>query len=188
MKNPIFSAFFALYILVSIATNVSAQTSKHNVKSHPKAIAKAKVPKVVSEAFIMEYPVIESEMWYPYPSFGNRLDWYDYNPGYYFDEYPENYIVEYVKEQTPHKAVYTKAGKKIAEHHKIKSDVVPVAVSEAMKKGMYKDWKETAEKEEIIKVENKEKVYRMTFEKKGEKHHVFYDVDGKVLKDKKVGK
>lgn len=188
MKNSIFSVFFALCILVFTATNVSAQASKHKIKSQPKAISKAKVPKVVSEAFITEYPVIESEMWYPYPSFGNRLDWYDYKPGYYFDEYPENYIVEYVKEQTPHKVIYTKEGKKIAEHHPMKSDVIPVAVSEAMKKGIYKDWKETAEKEEIIKVENKEKVYRITVEKNGEKHHVFYDVDGKFLKDKKVGK
>ena len=188
MKNSIFNSFFALCILAFMTTNIVAQNPKHKTKSHSKAIAKAKVPKVVSEAFIMEYPVTESEMWYGYPSFGDGLNWYDYNPGYYYNEYPENYIVEYVKEQTPHKAIYTKEGKKIAEHHPVKSDVIPVAVSEAMKKGAYKNWKETAEKEEIIKVENSEKVYRMTVEKNGERHHVFYDVNGKLLKDKKVGK
>ena len=187
MKKTILKSVMIGALSVFMVTSVSAQTkSVAKTKTHAKAIEKTKVPKVVTEEFIRECPVVESDTWYGYPSLSNELEWFDYNPINYTCEYPEYYEVEYVKDKKNHKAVYTKEGKKVATHHKVKADVVPAAVNTSLGSGTYKSWKETSEKEEIEKVTTKEKIYKITVEKDGKKHHLFYDSTGKLLKDETV--
>lgn len=184
MRNLILKSVMIGALSIFMVTAISAQTkSTTKTKTHAKAIEKAKVPKVVTEEFIMEYPVVESDMWFGYPALTNELEWYDYNPMYYTYEYPEYYVVEFVKDKTKHKAVYTKEGKKVAVHHKVKAEAVPTAVNTSIKNGIYKTWKETDEKEEIENVTSKEKVYKMTVEKDDKKHYLYYDSAGKLLKE-----
>ena len=187
MKKTILKSVMIGALSVFMVTSVSAQTkSVAKTKTHAKAIEKTKVPKVVTEEFIRECPAVESDIWYGYPSLKNELEWYDYNPMYYTCEYPKYYEVEFVKDKKAHKAVYTKEGKKVATHHKVKVEVVPMAVTKSLENSAYKGWKETAEKEEVEKVTTKEKVYKITVEKDSKKHHLFYDSNGKLLKDETV--
>jgi hypothetical protein len=174
---------------IFMVASVSAQTkSVTKTKAPAKAIEKAKVPKVVTEEFIREYPIVEYDTWYGYPTLTNEMEWYDYNPMYFTYDYPEYYVVEFAKDKVQHKAVYTKEGKKVAIHHKVKAEAVPAAVNTSLKSGIYKTWKETGEKEEIEKVTTKEKVYKITVEKDGKKHNLYYDSAGKLLKGSEVKK
>jgi len=188
MKNSILKSIligvFSLFMVVS----VSAQTKKSDTeaKMPAKAIEKAKVPNGVMEQFIKEYPIIQSEAWYGYPTLRNEFEWYDYNPMYYTYDNPEYYVVEFVKDKTQHKVVYTNEGKKVATHHKLKNYAVPVAVTTSLKNGTYKTWKVTGGEEEINNVTSEEKVYKITVEKNGKKQHLYYDAAGKLLKGEDI--
>ncbi len=201
MKKIIFKSAMIGTLAVFTVASVSAQTktpakatmtsakamAPAKTKTHAKAIEKTNVPKVVTEEFIREYPIAESNAWYGYPSLRNEMEWYDdYDPFYYTYEYPEYYEVEFIADNTKHHSVYSKEGKKIATHNNITNAGVPKAVTASLDKGTYKGWKEIGEKEEIEKVATKEKVYKITVEKEGKKHRLFYDASGKMLKDEKV--
>jgi len=154
-------------------------------KSHK--IEKSKVPAVVTESYISEYPMSAEEGWYGYPAFSYPYDWYNYNPYLYTKESPEYYIVEFTHETVPHKVIYSKVGKKIATHRKL-NGALPVAVSSAINQGVYKAWTLKSEKEEIFKDGDADilKVYKVVVEKGKNKHLLFYQADGKLLKDKEV--
>jgi hypothetical protein len=177
-------AFFAISSFGQAPAKASKDDGKKSVK-----VDKKKVPKEVNDVFIREYPVVDYYDWYGYPvyDYGDYWydDWYDYGP-YSYVNYPEYYVVEFTNDKTPHKAIYSKAGKKVATH-KVISDV-PKAVSAAISKGEYKTWKLAKDKEEIFKDNDKDqlKVYKVTVEKGKEKHALFFQADGKLLKDKKV--
>jgi hypothetical protein len=100
---------------------------------------------------------------------------------------PEYYIVEFNKDNTPVKAIYSKSGKKVAAHKMLTTDL-PKSVTDAINIGIYKTWKLEKDKEEIFKDSDKDqfKVYKVIVEKGKEKHTLFYQTDGKLLKDKKV--
>jgi hypothetical protein len=72
--------------------------------------------------------------------------------------------------------------------HKVLTSDLPKAVSATVSKGEYKTWKLGKDKEEIFKDSDKDqlKVYKVTVEKGKEKHTLFIQSDGKLLKDKKV--
>ena len=164
----------------------TSKTTKEAVKK-PVTIEKNKVPKEVTETFYKEYPVRTYENWYGYPSFNYQTYWYDYDPYLYSNEYPEYYIVGFNKDNIPYNAVYSKKGEKIAIHKSLTSDI-PKAVSSAISKSEYKAWKIGKEKEEIFKDKESDqlKVYKVAVEKGKEKHYLFFQSDGKLLKDKKV--
>jgi len=119
--------FLLLLIAVPSFSQTTAKTAeKKTIKKHK--IEKSKVPTVVTESFIREYPLSPEESWYGYPAFTTPYDWYVYDPYLYTEEYPEYYIVEFNKESVPHKVIYSKVGKKIATHRKSNA-VLPIAVS-----------------------------------------------------------
>jgi hypothetical protein len=178
-------AFFAMTSFGQVTTKTNKEALKKPVK-----LEKSKVPKPVTESYYREYPVTTYDNWYGYPAYNYQNDWYDnwfdYGP-YSYTEFPEYYIVESTKDNTPYKAIYDKTGAKIAVHKILKSDL-PKAVLATISKGEYKTWKMANDKEEIFKDKESDqmKVYKVVVEKGTEKHNLFFQADGKLLKDKKV--
>ncbi len=174
--------FFALSTFGQTPTKATKESAKKPVK-----LEKSKVPKAVTETFYVEYPDILDDWWYGYPVYDYGDYWYDdwYDP-YVYTEYPDYYVVEYIQDNTPSKAVYSKAGKKVAVHKSVTD--LPKAVTEAISKGNYKTWKIGKDKEEIFKDKDKDqlKVYKVNMEMGKEKHTLFFQQDGKLLKDKKL--
>ena len=191
MKNKILrlSLIAILYVGCSLQSFSQTATIKTTEKAgkKPAKIEKTKVPTAVTEKFIVEYPSMINEDWYGYPDYAFYNDWYDYNPYLYEYSYPKYYIVEFTKDNVSHKAIYSKEGKKIAVHKKINA-VPPKSISDAIKKGPYAAWKITMENEEIFKDTemDKIKVYKVEVEKGSEKHHLYYSLDGQLLKDKTI--
>lgn len=169
-------------------SQTTEKTNESNAKK-PEKIAKAKIPVAVTETYYREFPLAATtyEHWYGYPEFKYENDWYGYNPYLYDYEHPEYYVVEFTKDKVPHKVIYSKAGKKIATHKKITSDL-PMAVSSALNKSEYSTWKIEKDKEEIFRDTemDKMKVYKVEVEKGKEKHHLFYSSEGVLLKDKTI--
>jgi hypothetical protein len=160
--------------------------SKDSTMSHTK-IDKSKVPKEVTGAFYNEYPLVTYGDWYGYPSFVNGSAWYDYNPNYYLSGDPDNYVIEFNDKDTAFKSIYKKDGTKIASHKMMTSEMMPMAVTDALKTGDYKSWTVGKDKEEIFKDKDTDqmKVYKVSVWKGSEKHMLYYQQDGKMLKDVK---
>ncbi len=191
MKNDFLKVLAIALLCVAFTTASSGQTltKKHNEKATKKhsKIDKSKVPKVVTEAFIAEYPSVVYEDYYGYPKHDFYDEWYGYNPYLFEYESPEYYVVEFTKNKTMHKAIYSKEGKKIAVHKKV-TDGLPKSIANAIKKGTYNAWTVATEKEEIFKDTDKDKlkVYKVEVSSGTKKHHLFYDLEGVLLKDEKV--
>jgi len=196
MKNVNSKVIAGCILLLFLSTSSFSQTAVKKTKAGGKQIAKvekAKVPKEVNDIWIGEYPAATYVDWYGYPAYDDYVnnwyyDWYDYDyDPYIYSEYPEYYVVEFNKDNTPHKAVYSKAGKKMATHKKLTSDL-PQAVSAALNRSAYKGWKVGKDKEEIFKDSDMDqlKVYKVDVEKGSEKHVLYFQNDGKLLKDKKL--
>jgi hypothetical protein len=185
LKTKIIATYVCLGLLV---LNTFGQTKSitETVKKKPVKIEKAKVPAAVTETFIVDYPVRTYENWYGYPAFADEYSWYGYDPYLYGIEYPENYVVEFRKENVPYKAIYGKTGKKIATHRKLIT--LPKLVLDAIKGGAYKTWAIMKNKEEIFKDSDADlmKVYKIEVAKGKEKHILFYQTDGKLLLDKTI--
>ncbi len=187
MKKIITKVIAGSALLTFFAVSSFAQTASTTTKADGKKkvkIEKNKVPKVVTETFYVDYPVTTYESWYGYPTFDNDLYWYDYDPFFYSNDYPEYYVVDFTKDNTPYKAVYNKSGKKIAIHKKLLD--LPKAVLSAISSGAYKTWTVAKDKEEIFKDKDSDqlKVYKVEVEKGKEKHALYFQPDGKLLKDK----
>lgn len=151
-------------------------------------LVKTKVPKDVTQLFYVDYPSanVYDDNWYGYPSFDYVNDWYDYDPYLYANDDPDTYVIEFTMDSIPHRAVYTKAGKKVAVHKAI--SVLPSAVSFAISKGDYKTWTLGKEKEEIFKDKDSDKlkVYKVTVSMGDQKHTLYFESNGKLINDKKV--
>jgi hypothetical protein len=100
-------------------------------------------------------------------------------------ENPEFYVVEFTKNNVNHKVVYSKAGKKIAVHKRIDSDL-PKPIAKAIETSNYASWK--IAKEIIFRdVEmDKLKTYKAIVEKGNKKHALYYSSTGVLLKDKTI--
>ena len=188
MKTLMVKATVASILLAFFAMSSFGQATKNTTDAAAKSkakIAKTKVPKEVTSSFYVDYPVTTYENWYDYPAFDYSNDWIDDYP-YYYSDYPENYVVEFTANNTPAKTIYSKAGKKIATHKAVNS--IPQAISTAIINGQYKTWKVGKDKEEIFKDTDKDqmKVYKVNVLKGTEKHTLYFQPDGKLLKDKKV--
>ena len=176
----------ALSTVFSSYAQTTAKITESSGKK-PEKIVKTKVPAVVTETYYKEYPISNYENWYGYPAYDFANDWYGYNPYLFEYDNPEYYVVEFNKDKIPHKVIYSKAGKKIATHKKITSDL-PKAVTLSISKSEYSTWKMAKEKEEIYRDldMDKMKVYKVEVEKGKEKHHLFYSSEGVLLKDKTI--
>ena len=187
MKTLSIKIIMGCIIIASFAISSFGQTTTKATKENKKTtkIDKNKVPKVVTETYIVEYPAVASDSWYGYPMFNDETDWYAYDTDLYTDENPEYYVVEFSKDGTPYKVVYTKEGRKISTKRTIMIGEVPKPVADALNKSAYKSWMIKKEREEIFRDSDKMKVYKVVVEKGTEKHALFYQEDGKLLKDKK---
>ena len=176
-------------ILASCGTKKANGADKDNDKSDT-AVSEThakpdnnKVPKLVIQRFEEDYPGTTYYNWSGYPS---ADDWY----GSYDDNLPDSeassYIVQFAKDSIPYKAVYSKAGDRIASHKSI--SVLPDAISWALSNGDYKTWTIGKEKEEIFKDKDSDKlkVYMVTVEKDGHKHILYFQSDRRLMKDKTI--
>jgi hypothetical protein len=189
MKPSRITAFVLCLLMACASVPVSAQDSAMNKKNSGMRVKmdKNKVPKVVTESFYKEYPSVTYEDWYGYPAYDNALGWYEYDPTYYSSDYPGSYVVEFTHNDTTNKTIYDKSGKKIATHQSMKM-MLPEAVTDSIKDGMYKSWTMGKDKEEIFKdsYADKMKVYRVSVMNGSQKHTLYYQQNGTLLKDKKV--
>ena len=179
-------ALFAIFALNSFGQSSS---SKEGLQTTVK-LEKNKVPKEVTEPFYREYPITTYENWYGLKAYDYKSDWfdnwYDYDTYRHHVETPQYYVVEFSNDKTKAKVIYSKSGGKVAFHKSLNTEL-PKDVIFAISKGIYKNWKIGNDKEEIYKDSDKDllKVYKVTVEKGKEKHTLFFQPDGKLLKDKK---
>jgi len=177
-------------LLASLALNSFGQTTTKADKEKKKKqskVTKGKVPKEVIVVFYKDHPTITEEGWYVYPSYDSENNWWDdWDESPYVSTLsPDYYEVEFTEDNTPTKAIYSKKGERLVTHKKFKNEI-PKPVATAINNGPYKTWKVGSEKEEIFKDKEKMKVYKIELEKGKEKHKLYYQEDGKLLKDKKV--
>ncbi len=167
----------------------AAQTNTDNTAQAGKAktkLDKNKVPKEITNLFYADYPTTTYTDWYGYPAFDYVNDWYDYDPSLYSNDYPETYVIEFATDTTSYKAVYTKGAKKVAIHKPISE--LPLAISTSISQGTYSTWAIGKDKEEIFKDKDTDqmKVYKVEVTNGTEKHMLYFQPDGKLLKDKKI--
>jgi mevalonate pyrophosphate decarboxylase len=125
------------------------------------------------------------ESWYGYPAFASDADWFGNESYYYTTDNPQYYIVEFTSEKTPYKVIYTKEGKKIATSRRLKTEL-PSAVLNALNKSVYKTWTVSKEREEIFRQSDKKKVYRVVVENGMARHALYFESNGKLIKDKNL--
>jgi len=196
MKKSIYllfvTALMAGLVLASCGANQTQGAYKDNTKYNTevdKTKAKldpSKVPSEVTRLFYADYPATTSSDWYGHPGFDYSHDWYDYDPDLYITDTPETYVAEFTTDSLLYKAVYTKAGKKVAVHKVVST--LPAAVSSAISNSDYKDWTIGKEKEEIYKDKDADvlQVYKVHIEMGNQKHTLYFRPDGTLMKDKKV--
>ncbi len=175
---------FAISAYSQVPTKANAEEKPHN----PKKVSKEELPKAVADSFYKQYPVTTNAAWYSFPAYDYQLEWwdnwYDYNPTVppYSSDY---YAADYTHDDTQHKTIYHKNGKRVATHKKLKKEI-PKPVLDAIANSIYKTWHLGKEKEEIFKDKNSMKVYKIEVENGTQKHALFYQQDGKLLKDRKI--
>jgi hypothetical protein len=189
MKSNTIKLITSFILALTFSINTLAQTPltcTEKCCKTPVILGKTKVPKLVIDMYYNEYPVTTYESWHGYPNFSNETDWYGYNPNLYCEENPEYYVVEFTKDKIPHKVIYSKAGKKIATHKAV--GAIPKAISLAITKSIYATWKLGKGTEEIFKDGDNDdlKVYKIAVEKGKEKHVLFFQLNGNLLKDKEI--
>ncbi|HVD98879.1 MAG TPA: PepSY-like domain-containing protein [Cytophagaceae bacterium] len=190
--KKIFNTIAALIIPVIVTMEASAQdgVSTGPVPEEanlPGVVDKKHVPYVVTNNYYRDYNAALPDTWYVYPQYSDSdsSDWYVYSPSL-VSGMPEYYIVHFDSSGTPHKIIYSKAGQKMTTYKGMNPNSnLPKAVQASLKKSAYKDWKITDGREEITRNSDKKKVYKITVEKGKEKRALYYQQDGKLLKDKK---
>lgn len=195
MNNRNYS-FYAIVIIVgTIFSNCGmdkAGSAYKDSADYNKELAETKtklnktiIPKEVTGKFHEEYPLTTYDYWFGYPTLDYQNDWYN-SDHEYNNNSPTSYIVEFDKDNTSYKAVYTKTGKRIATHKSIST--LPDPVSLALNNGDYKTWTIGIGKEEIFKDKDSDKlkVYKVTASMGGQKHLLYYESNGKLIKDEKV--
>lgn len=185
------AAFLLVYGLVfsAFAQSGAPMTTIEEGGKQPNPILDTvDVPAVVRNIYIIEYPTYRYSDWYGYPTFTESSDWYTYDPDKYTPKgtTPEYYVSEYNNDGMPNRVLYTKTGKKISSHRHLKANELPAAVSKAFEKSSYVNWQIVGGKLEIINHNDKSKVYKITVKNNYEKHSLFYDEKGKLMKDKKI--
>ena len=187
LTTKVSAVCFALaFISLSSCGQAYSKNDKDSSQTHTK-LDKGKVPKDVTDAFYLQYPLATYGDWYGYPTFTSGSAWYDYNPNYYLIGDPDNYVIEFNNKDTAFKAIYAMDGTKIASHKVMAADM-PIAVTDAINNGDYKSWTVGKDKEEIFKDKDTDqmKVYKVSVSKGSEKRTLYFQQDGKMLKDVKV--
>jgi hypothetical protein len=177
-----------LLTLISLGS-YSQSYSKINVDTSQlrTKIDKGLIPKEVTDAFSAQYPYASNGDWYCYRSSASVVDWYSYDPYYIGVGDTYSYDIEFTSDGMPYKAIYAKDGAKIASHKGMVT-TVPAAVTDAISNGDYKSWALGKDKEEIYKDSDSDqlKVYRLNVMNGSERHTLYFQQDGKMLRDTKV--
>jgi hypothetical protein len=173
-------------ILLFITSTIYGQAGSASDSGVGKRSAKLdinKVPRIVTETFNKQFPVKSGVGWYGYPQFDNGSDWYEYDPSYFSNHNPENYVVEFTHNDTLDKVFYTKSGQKIATHRRINT-VLPAKIADAIRKSVYKTWSIGNDKEEIFKDGKSDqiRVYRVMVRTGKERHTLYFQENGKLLR------
>ncbi len=187
MKTNSVKMILSVVMIVALSAKVLAQIPQTPVGEEgrlPDQLEKKDVPVIVTDNYYRDYPSSTVESWYVYPeySYVDGTDWYVYTPSAVRGA-PEYYLVEFTSDKTPHKVVYSKTGVRVSTYRELNTGL-PKAVTNALKKSPYKHWTVVKEKEEIRRDSDAQKVYKIVVEKEGEKHTLYYQEDGKLLKDK----
>ena len=177
-----------LLALISFGS-YSQSYSKINIDTSQvrRKIDKGQIPKDVTDAFSDQYPSATNGDWYCYPSSATAADWYSCDSSYIGVGDVHSYDIEFISDGTPYKAIYATNGTKIASHKGMDA-AMPAAVTDAISNGDYKSWTLGKDKEEIYKdaASDPLKVYRVNVMNGSEKHTLYFQQDGKMLKDTKV--
>jgi len=179
---------FILLTLISLGSYSQSYTKINTDTSHlRRQVDKGQIPKEVTDAFSQQYPLATNGDWYCYPSSASAADWYSYDPNYIAVGDANSYDIEFISDGMPYKAIYARDGAKIASH-KGMDTTMPAAVTDAISNGDYKSWTLGKDKEEIYKDSGSDqlKVYRVNVMNGSEKHTLYFQQDGKMLKDTKV--
>lgn len=183
-------------LLCSFAFPTSAQVTPAETQDgpvpeeakNPGVVDRKHVPYTVTQNYYRDYPsATQTDTWYAYPqySYADTTDWYVYTPSLVAGA-PEYYVVHFDSSGTPQKVIYSKSGEKMTAHRGMRTKTgIPKAVMASLRNSDYKSWVVTDEKEEITRHSDKKKVYKLTVEKGKEKRVLYYQEDGKLLKDKK---
>jgi hypothetical protein len=167
------------------STTVTTDTVMPKTKTK---LDQAKVPSAVTQVFYTDYPqaTVADANWYGYPTFDYVNDWYDYDPDLYTNDNPDAYVIEFTTDNVPHRVVYTKAGKRVASHTIITSEL-PAPVLTAISTGLYKDWTLGKEREIVFKSKDSDKLklYKVSVKMGMERHVLYFDPSGKLIKDNK---
>ena len=189
MKTIAIKKTIAVFMLVAsaglTAFGQSAVLPNSQGGDKPENLDRSTIPGPVSENYVREYPKTTYETWYYYPSssYDESAEWYVYVPSVIAETEPAFYVVEFTnQDEVPYKVVYSKDGKRVTTYRG--NNVLPKAVTDAIKKSPYKDWALTKDKEEMWKDSDNKKVYKVVMEKGSKKHVLYYQEDGKLLKDK----
>jgi hypothetical protein len=187
ITNLSLAAFLLLAFIGLSSCDTSLPTDKENSATTAITLPKIHVPKAVTDSFNKDYPVIGYDNWYDFSTSDNGAGWYEYDPSYANGQTPENYIVEFSYNGIIERAIYNNNGQKIAIHRKLTSPLPP-DVTDAIQNGNYKTWTPTRDREEIFKRDASDqlKVYRIGMEKGNERHTLYFQQDGKLLKDIKT--
>src|SRR5208283_5019007 len=127
-----------LFTTISFGQSIKS-TNGDREKAYPQLDVNT-VPAEVKVKFAEAYPVTSYEVWYGYPTFANESDWYCYDPNLYSDKYPEFYIVQFMQNNSPHKAIFYQTGNRISTYRRLNADspvTLPETVSEVLRKGAY---------------------------------------------------
>lgn len=98
------------------------------------------------------------------------------------------YVAEFTSYKTEFKSVFKADGEKVATLN-VSTKEVPTAISTALAKGTYKTWEMGDEITEIVKDQQSSddmKVYKMEAKNDSETHALYFQADGKLLKDEIV--
>ena len=190
IAGSVLVAFFAVNSFAQTSsttttTKTTTSTSGKEAKKKREKLDKKKVPKEVTTVYLRDYPGVSDDSWYGYPTFDESAYWFGYDPFLYNNVNQEYYAVEFNQDGVAYAVIYSKTGKRIATHRALAAEV-PAAVAAMVNKGVYKTWTVAREREEIFRDDNDMKVYKVVVEKGTEKHKLYIQSDGKLLKDVKV--
>jgi len=174
------------FFVTSSFGQVSTISGNVEAKKHA-LLDKNKVPRKVTYEWFKEYDVPANEQWYDFdPAFAGE-SWEEYDPFLFPPKHAKNYLVEFKKDNVPYYAVYTETGEKVVTHRRYNS-ALPNAISAAINNSEYKTWKIGNDKEEIFRDKDSDKLkfYKVSVERGSEKHILYFQQDGKLLKDIKL--
>ncbi|MBP1165292.1 hypothetical protein JOE44_002176 [Chryseobacterium sp. PvR013] len=184
MKNKILKVFAITVMSFAFTTILYGQ---RNTKTEDRTVTQSRIPNLVNQNFVNEYPSVVNVVWRGYPKQANNAEWYEYNPSMQSSRSSEYYIAEFTDAKSHLKAVYSKDGKKISVREMVNSDV-PDPISYALRNGDYSDWKIAREKEVIYRDTTMKpmKVYKIKVKKGASERELFYSTDGELLKDRVI--